>query len=122
LWTCELERCRQLYVDYFGAVAGEPYINAQTGFESCFLTFVDGARIELMKTTTLSPLDIEAGAQRMRRTHLAIALGSERRVDELTARLKSDGYPVIDRPRRTGDGYYESVVLDPEGNRLELTA
>jgi lactoylglutathione lyase len=121
IWTSDLERCRQFYVRYFGAVAGEPYRNAQKGFASCFLNFVDGARIELMKTTTLSPVVIESGAQRMGLTHFAIALGSEQQVDELTARLKSDGYPVIDGPRRTGDGYYESVVLDPEGNRLELT-
>jgi lactoylglutathione lyase len=55
-------------------------------------------------------------------THLAISLGSEAAVDELTARLQSDGVTVLDGPRRTGDGYYESVVLDPEGNRIEITA
>ncbi|MBN8494960.1 MAG: VOC family protein, partial [Burkholderiales bacterium] len=54
--------------------------------------------------------------------HLAIALGSEAAVDALTAQLRAAGHPVLDGPRRTGDGYYESVVLDPEGNRLELTA
>ncbi|HEY4975012.1 MAG TPA: VOC family protein [Steroidobacteraceae bacterium] len=122
LWTRDLERCRQFYVDYFGAIAGEPYVNSQNGFESCFLSFADGARIELMKSTTLSPVVIECGAQRMGLTHFAIELGSLQRVDELTARLKSDGYAVIDAPRRTGDGYYESVVLDPEGNRIELCA
>jgi lactoylglutathione lyase len=122
LWTRDLELCRQFYVSYFGAVAGEHYVNARKGFESCFLSFTDGARIELMKTTLLSPVVIDAGAQRMGLTHFAISLGSDRQVDELTQRLKTDGHPVLDGPRTTGDGYYESVVLDPEGNRIEITA
>jgi len=122
VWTDDLERCKQFYVSYFGAVAGSGYVNPKQGFESCFLSFADGARIEVMKTTILDPVKIEPGAQRMGLTHFAVALGSERLVDELTRRLKNDGYPVLDGPRRTGDGYYESVVLDPDGNRVEITA
>jgi lactoylglutathione lyase len=87
-----------------------------------FLSFASGARIELMRTTSLAPVAIEPGAQRMGLTHFAISLGSEEQVDALTRRLRTDGFPVLDGPRRTGDGYYESVVLDPEGNRIELTA
>ena len=75
-----------------------------------------------MTTTTLNPLAIEPGAQRMGLTHFAVSLGSEGAVDALTRRLKADGHPVLDGPRRTGDGYYESVVLDPDGNRVEITA
>jgi lactoylglutathione lyase len=122
LWTNDLERCKRFYVTYFGATAGSGYVNAATGFESCFLSFTDGARIEAMKTTTLDPLLIEPGTQRMGLTHLAISLGSEELVDELTRRLQGDGYQVLDGPRRTGDGYYESVALDPDGNRIEITA
>jgi len=120
-WTTDLERAIAFYVTYFGASAGARYVNAAKGFESCFLSFSDGARIELMTTSLLSPLVIEPGAQRMGLTHFAIALGSEAQVDALTRRLAADGYPCLDGPRRTGDGYYESVVLDPDGNRLELT-
>jgi lactoylglutathione lyase len=122
LWTEDLERCKAFYITYFGATAGADYFNAMKGFRSCFLSFVDGARIEVMTTSKLSPLVIAPGVQRMGLTHLAISVGSEQIVDGLTQRLREDGFPIEDGPRRTGDGYYESVVLDPDGNRIEITA
>ena len=122
LWTNDIERCKRFYTAYFGATAGAGYANPGKGFESCFLSFADGARIEAMKTTALAPVAFEPGAQRMGLTHFAIAVGSEKRVDELTQRIEADGYTVLDGPRRTGDGYYESVVIDPDGNRIEITA
>ncbi|HME37943.1 MAG TPA: VOC family protein [Steroidobacteraceae bacterium] len=122
LWTADLERSKRFYVSYFGAAAGALYTNPVKGFTSCFLSFSDGARIEVMTTTRLSPIAVEPGAQRMGLTHLAISVGSAQGVDELTRRLIEDGYPIVDGPRRTGDGYYESVVLDPDGNRVEITA
>ena len=122
LWTTDLERCKQFYVTYFGAVASKGYANPAKGFKSCFLSFSHGARLEVMKTTTLSPVTTEPGAQRLGLTHLAISVGSEHLVDALTQRLRDDGFPVLDGPRRTGDGYYESIVLDPDGNRIEITA
>lgn len=122
LWTDDLERAKRFYVAHFGAVPGAAYRNTAKGFESVFLSFADGARIELMKTTTLTPIRLEPGAQRIGLTHLAISVGSEQLVDVLTARIAADGFAVVDGPRRTGDGYYESVVLDPDGNRVEITA
>jgi lactoylglutathione lyase len=121
VWTSNLDRCAAFYATYFGAVASELYRNDAKGFESRFLSFTDGARFEVMTTTTLSPIPSEPGAQRMGLTHFAIALGSEAAVDAMTERLHADGFPILDGPRRTGDGYYESVTLDPDGNRVELT-
>lgn len=121
-WTPDLERCRQFYVEYFGATAGARYRNPTKGFESVFLTFDSGARLEIMTTTSFAPVALEPGAQRMGLAHLALSVGSEQQVDALTRRLRLDGYPVLDGPRRTGDGYYESVVLDPDGNRIEITS
>ena len=122
LWTGDIERLAAFYATYFSATAGAPYANPAKGFASRFLHFADGARIELMQTTTLSLTSAAPGAQRLGLTHLAIALGSEAQVDALTERLRHDGYQIIDGPRRTGDGYYESVALDPDGNRVEITA
>ena len=122
LWTNDIERRKRFYTAYFGATADAGYVNPEKGFESFFLSFASGARIEVMRTTALTPVVFEPGAQRMGLTHIAIAVGSERLVDELTQRIKDDGYQVLDGPRRTGDGYYESVVVDPDGNRIEITA
>jgi len=121
LWTDDIERLAGFYAKYLGAGVGSLYANPAKGYESRFLTFGSGARLELMRSSTLTPVRYQQGAQRMGLTHLAIALGAERRVDELTQQLREAGFAVLDGPRRTGDGYYESVVLDPDGNRIELT-
>ncbi|KAF7598505.1 MAG: glyoxalase [Candidatus Dactylopiibacterium carminicum] len=122
IWADDLDALCAFYARYFGAETGPRYENSAKGFSSRFLGFGHGARIEVMQTTALALARHESGAQRHGLTHLALSLGSESAVDALTARLLADGYSVLDGPRRTGDGYYESVVLDPEGNRLELTA
>lgn len=122
IWTTDLARCKLFYSTYFGAAAGAHYMNAKKGFESCFLSFENGARLEAMTTTTLSLLESAPGTQRLGLTHLAISVGSQQDVDDLTQRLRDDGVTVMDGPRRTGDGYYESVVLDPDGNRIEICA
>jgi lactoylglutathione lyase len=122
IWTADLARCKRFYTAYFGATTGPAYLNPSKGFESCFISFADGARLEAMTTNSLSLVELAPGAQRLGLTHLAISVGSERLVDELTQRLRNDGIVVIDGPRRTGDGYYESVIIDPDGNRIEICA
>ena len=121
LWTENLERLTAFYSKYFNALAGKKYSNPSKGFESCFLSFEGGARLEVMKSTMLSPVRVAPGVQRMGLTHLAFSVGSEQAVNTLTRRLKEDGYEIIDNPRFTGDDYYESVIGDPDGNRIEIT-
>ncbi|HWJ06506.1 MAG TPA: VOC family protein [Steroidobacteraceae bacterium] len=122
IWTGDLERLAGFYARYFGARVGEPYRNPAKGFASRFLEFGQGARLELMSTTASLATAPSRGSQRHGLTHIALVVGDESAVDALTARLRADGHEVLDGPRRTGDGYYESVVLDPDGNRVELAA
>lgn len=118
LWVVDLERARAFWETYFGASAGSEYVNAR-GFHSYFLTLDGGARIELMCDGTQAPGN--DGRPHDGWAHAALALGSAEAVDALTARLVDDGYRCVSGPRTTGDGYYESCVLDDEGNRIELT-
>src|SRR5262245_43923358 len=90
LWTSDIERCKHFYVTYFEATAGPRYMNTTKGFESCFLSFANGVRIEVMRTTSLRPVSLPPGTQRMGLTHFAVSTGSERKVDELSQRLLSD--------------------------------
>jgi len=107
LWTDDLEGLRWWYERWLGARAGPRYENADKGFSSYFLEFDAGARLELMHMP---------GQKLGLRAHVAFSLGSREAVDELAAEIGA-----VDGPRTTGDGYYEAVVLDPDGNRVELT-
>ncbi len=120
LWCRDLDALREFYCDWFEARPGAPYVNAAKGFRSCFLSFADGARLELMQADALAAGE-SADGPRPGYAHLALSVGSIAAVDELTARLRAAGVPVVDGPRHTGDGYYESGILDPEGNRIEIT-
>lgn len=120
LWVSDLERVRAFYETHFGAAASPKYTNAAKGFESYFLTFPSGGpRLELMRWADLPPRPL--GVELTGWAHVAFSVGSVEQVDALTERLRAGGFEVIDVPRRTGDGYYESVVHDPEGNRVEVT-
>ncbi len=121
IWTPDLERLKHFYEQYGGATAGARYTNSPKQFAAYFLTFASGARLELMQSPLVPDQRPPAGHQRLGLTHLALAVGSREAVDALTERLRTAGYPILDGPRLTGDGYYESVALDPDGNRLEIT-
>ena len=119
LWCRDLERMRQFYQDLFGCAASAPYTNAKTGFSSYFLVFPNGGRLELMQSASH---DKSQGARHLGFAHLALSVGSPERVDEWTRHLQSRSVAIECLPRRTGDGYYECVILDPEGNRIEIVA
>lgn len=121
IWVKDLERMRRFYETYFQAKAGEKYLNPQKKFQSYFLSFDDGCRLELMHKPEIPENQNDTETQYVGIIHLAIATGSEDQVNYLTETLRNDGFTIAGEPRRTGDGYYESVVLDPEGNRIEIT-
>ncbi len=121
VWTEDLGRLKAFYEKYFNASSGSKYTNPDTKFESYFLEFDSGARLELMRMPGIPATTDDGLRQFTGFIHLAFSTGSEEQVDRLTRRLQDDGYTVADGPRRTGDGYYESVVFDPDGNRIEIT-
>jgi lactoylglutathione lyase len=119
IWTRDLERLRGFYERHLGAQAGAKYVNPVKRFESYFLTFDGGARLEIMTRPDVA--DGTAPAAPTGYAHVAFSVGSRKRVDELAAELRSAGVVIAEGPRQTGDGYYETVVLDPDGNRVEIT-
>lgn len=119
MYVNDLEAAKMFFEKYFGAKANDGYHNAKTNFRSYFLTFEDGARLEIMNKPLLA--DSEKGLQRTGYNHIAFSVGSKEKVDQLTGRLKKDGYRVESEPRTTGDGYYESCVIGIEGNQIEIT-
>lgn len=119
MYVTDLERAKEFFEKYFGARSNNGYHNPATDFRSYFLTFDDGARIEIMNKPGMD--DADKSLARTGFIHIAFSLGSKERVDELTAQMKQDGYEVISGPRTTGDGYYESCIIGVEGNQIEIT-
>ena len=122
IWVDQLEEMRQFYEEYFEATAGDLYHNPKKNFTSYFLSFDEGCRLELMHKPEIPENRNDVHDQYRGIIHFAISVGSKERVDKLTEELRAAGHPIVGEPRTTGDGYYESVVLDPEGNRVEITA
>lgn len=118
LYVKDLEGMKDFYIRYFNASAGSLYHNKNTGLKTYFLSFESGARLELMNKPNLKP-NCPNGS--LGYTHLAFSAGSKEAVNELTLKLKADGFTVISGPRTTGDGYYESLIADPENNFIEIT-
>lgn len=119
MYVNDLEAARDFFIKYLGASSNDGYHNQKTGFRSYFLSFSDGARLEIMNKPQM--YDAEKTLARTGLIHIAFSVGSRERVDELTEELKRDGYEVVSGPRTTGDGYYESCVIGIEGNQIEIT-
>ena len=118
IWVKDLEKMRCFYELYFDGKANMKYKNTKKEFESYFIAFEDGARLELMHSPALAEKN---NKNTHGLAHFAMNVGSKSIVDTLTKQLRQDGYAITGEPRTTGDGYYESVVLDPEGNTIEIT-
>ena len=119
LYVKELEAARDFFVTYLGGTSNDGYHNPNTGFRSYFISFDDGARLELM--TKPGIYDKAEHQERTGYAHIAFSVGSREKVDSLTADLKSAGFEVVSEPRYTGDGYYESYIAAVEGNLIEIT-
>ncbi len=117
MYVRDLEAMRYFYEKYFSARSGNMYHNPKTGLRTYFLSLGGECRLELMNRPGVS----EGNGPAMGYAHMAVSVGNKAMVDELTDRLREDGYKVLSGPRTTGDGYYESCVLDPEGNSVEIT-
>ena len=119
MYVNDLEKARDFFVKYFNAISNEGYHNKTTDFRSYFLSFDDGARLEIMNKPNM--IDSEKQLTKTGYIHIAFSLGSKEAVNELTDKLRNDGYNVLCGPRPTGDGYYESCIIGIEGNQIEIT-
>ena len=119
MYVNDLEAARDFFIRYLGGRSNEGYHNEKSGFRSYFISFDDGARLEIMNKPGLS--DTKKELNRTGYAHIAFSIGSKEAVDLLTSRLKNDGYELLSGPRTTGDGYYESCIVAIEDNQIELT-
>jgi lactoylglutathione lyase len=118
IWTNDLNRLTEFYARHFNCSIGERYENKSRNFTSCFLAFKDGARLEIMRQIDITGL---SESERIGLAHFAIGFESIDQVDTITRKLEADGIVILSQPRFTGDGYYESIILDPDNNKIELT-
>ena len=148
IWVEYIDKVCEFYRNYFGGVVQPLYHNPAKQFTSRFITFDDGARLEIMHrpdmnvgTLTESMFHVkrpiasvssgssltdlteheDVGHDVSQQFHISFSVGSKEKVDQLTQQMSDDGITIVGQPRTTGDGYYESVVLDPESNRIEIT-
>jgi len=124
IWTHQLECLKDFYIRYFGAGSNDKYVSDKEfkgRFESYFLSFATGARLELMKLPGIPQGDNANGFESTGLSHIAFSVPTPDALDVLYDRLKTDGVTIVGEPRMTGDGYYEACVLDPDGNRVEIT-
>lgn len=120
IWVDDIEAMREFYLKYFDVTCGSKYVNPVKKYTSYFLSFGEGkSRIELMNRPDIADAITNRGLTKGW-AHLSLTIGSKEEVARLTERLRADGYTILGEPRTSGDGYYESVVADPEGNYLEL--
>ena len=122
VWSKDIERLKDFYCTYFKAISNTRYYNPVKRFSSYFLTFEDGScGLELMSIPDLKAIEGELSNNHIGLVHLAFSVGSKENVDKITTMFRGKGYTVHSDPRYTGDGFYESAILDPDGNIIEIT-
>ena len=119
MYVNDIEKVRDFFVKYLGGKSGDRYHNPKTDFRSYFISFDDGARLEIMNKPDLA--DEKKSLNRTGFIHIVFSVGSKEHVNELTRLLHNDGYQVVSGPRTTGDGYYESCIVAVEDNQIEIT-
>ncbi|MDP0505836.1 MAG: VOC family protein [Fusobacterium sp. JB019] len=119
IWTKDIEKMKKFYCEFFKGESNAIYINEKKGFKSYFIKFSDGCRLELMNSININETtsNLTFGI-----AHIAFVVGDKNKVNEMTEFFRSNNIEIVGEPRVTGDGYYESVILDPEGNTIELVA
>ena len=122
IWTDRLEALKDYYVKYFEGSSNDKYNNETNRFESYFLSFRSGARLELMSMPNIPDnCNDRIVSQHKGIIHLAFGVDTIKEVDEKAKQLAAAGFHILSGPRKTGDGYYEFETLDPDNNRLEVT-
>ncbi len=121
IWVRDIEILKDFYMKYFGASSNNKYTNIKKSFKSYFLSFDNGARLEIMQMPNIKDNNNDPHDQSFGFIHIAVSVGSKQKVIDLTEKLRTDGYVIVGEPRKTGDGYFESCILDPENNRIEIT-
>jgi lactoylglutathione lyase len=123
IWTTQLETMKDYYVRYFNGVANIKYRNNESQYESYFVSFDSGSRIELMQKPGIPEnLNDTVEKQYLGIIHLAFGVENMDLVNQKLKELAGDGYKILRGPRKTGDGYWEFETLDPDNNRIEVSA
>jgi lactoylglutathione lyase len=118
LYVHDLEVMHKFYEKYFCAKANGLYFNPTTGYKSYRLSFEDGNKIEIMAKPGLK--DFDKDINYFGYNHIALSVGGRDMVDKITNQLEKDGCKIISYPHIAGDGCYESAVMDPENNLIEI--
>ena len=120
IWVTDLEIVKSYYLKYFCAKCSDKYVNPRKKFSSYFLSFESGTRLEIMQMPSIAKRQYYS-KEIMGFAHMSISVGSKENVYKVTELIRANGFLIYDEPRTTGDGYFESVVSDPDGNRIEIT-
>ena len=103
IWTTSLETLKVYYQTYFGGIANEKYRNDKKRFESYFLSFASGARLEIMQMPSIPASQNDTvQKQHLGIIHLAFGVDTMQEVDAKAQQLGAAGFPILSGPRKNG--------------------